>query len=102
MKPIKDCQYAQNDSCCGYPKAPTPECHIDACPRLAWFVGAILARGERLCEVLADDYGEDMPANLILPVVELEAAIAASESPSQMADAWTDAQDGTEEGGNGR
>ena len=79
MKPIKDCQYAQDDGCCGYPDASTPECHIDACPRLAWFVSALLARGERLCEVLADHYGEDLPIDLILPVVELENAIKKAE-----------------------
>jgi hypothetical protein len=79
MKPIKDCQHAQEDGCCGYPLQPTPECHIDVCPRLTWFVSALLVRGDRLCEVLADHYGADMPSDLILPVVELEAAIKKAE-----------------------
>jgi hypothetical protein len=38
MKPIKDCEHAQEDGCCGYPGAPTPECHTSACPRLAAFL----------------------------------------------------------------
>jgi len=33
MKPITDCEYNQDDGCCGHPDAPTPECHVDACPR---------------------------------------------------------------------
>jgi len=42
MKPIKDCEYAQDDGCCGYPDAPTPECHVGACSRLApWIEDAI-------------------------------------------------------------
>ena len=43
MKPIKDCQYAQDDGCCGYPDAPTPECHIDACPRMSPDVYGVIA-----------------------------------------------------------
>ena len=38
MKPITDCEYSQEDGCCGYPDAPTPECHTGACPRLDPFI----------------------------------------------------------------
>jgi hypothetical protein len=49
MKPIKDCQYAQDDGCCGYPNAPTPECHVWACRRLAPWI-------EKAVEVCRDAY----------------------------------------------
>ena len=49
MKPITDCEYAQEDGCCGHPDAPTPECHVWACPRLAPWI-------ERAVEVCHDAY----------------------------------------------
>ena len=79
MKPIKDCGWVEPDGTCGLPSNLTPECHIDACPRLAWFVAALLTRSERLCAALADHYGDDIPVDLILPIVELEAAIKKTE-----------------------
>ena len=79
MTPIKDCEYSQEDGCCGHPDAPTPECHIAACPRLAWFVEALLIRSDKLCSILSDFYGDDMPAEIVLPLIELEHAIKASE-----------------------
>ena len=35
MNPIRDCAYLQEDGCCGYPHAVTPECHAESCPRLS-------------------------------------------------------------------
>lgn len=33
--PIEDCEHKDAvDGCCAHPKNFTPECHVDACPRL--------------------------------------------------------------------
>lgn len=33
--PIKDCEFKNaEDGCCSHPKNMTPECHVNACPRL--------------------------------------------------------------------
>jgi hypothetical protein len=33
--PINDCEHKdKEDGCCSHPKNMTPECHVDACPRL--------------------------------------------------------------------
>jgi hypothetical protein len=60
MKPIKDCQYAQDDGCCGYPDTLTPECHVWACPRLEpWIEKAI-----EVCQdtyILAEDRTDTWP-----------------------------------------
>ena len=68
MKPITDCEYAQEDGCCGHPNAATPECHTGACPRLASFLPEAIT----VCvawETLAQD---DMPFRLALCNVPFE------------------------------
>lgn len=33
--PINDCEHKDaQDGCCSHPKNMTPECHVNACPRL--------------------------------------------------------------------
>jgi hypothetical protein len=33
--PITDCEHKEaDDGCCHHPKNMTPECHVNACPRL--------------------------------------------------------------------
>lgn len=35
FKPILECEFADPvDGCCSHPKNMTPECHVNACPRL--------------------------------------------------------------------
>src|SRR5690606_180995 len=35
FRPIRDCEHADpEDGCCLHPKNQTPECHMNACPRL--------------------------------------------------------------------
>ena len=57
MKPITDCEYAQEDGYCGHPNAATPECHTGACPRLA----AFLPEAITVCVAWETLAQEDMP-----------------------------------------